>query len=160
MTTPSADYTASLPRKRMAAAVLLRDADERVLLVEPVYKDDWEIPGGGVDADESPLAAAVREMKEELGMSVVPGRLLVVDWVPPRPGRTDGVMFVYDGGVLDPAHESGIQLPPEELRSWAWSTPAEADSRLSDLLARRVRAALRALSAGVTLYLENGVPVA
>jgi hypothetical protein len=35
MTTPSADYTASLPRKRMAAAVLLRDADDRVLLVEP-----------------------------------------------------------------------------------------------------------------------------
>jgi 8-oxo-dGTP diphosphatase len=122
--------------------------------------DDWEIPGSGLDADESPFAAAVRELEEELGMSVVPGRLLVVDWVPPRPGRTDGVMFVSDGGVLDPARESRIKLPPEELRSWAWSTQTEADSLPSDLLARRVRAALRTLSAGVTLYLENGAPVA
>ena len=30
-------YTAMLPRKRMGAA--LRDDDDRVLLVEPVYKD-------------------------------------------------------------------------------------------------------------------------
>jgi 8-oxo-dGTP diphosphatase len=156
--TTSADYTATLSRKRMGAAVL--SAIPPTGCCWSVYKVDREIPGGGVDADESPLAAAVRELKEELGMSLVPGRLLVVDWVPQRPGRTDGVMFMYDGGVLDPAHESGIKLPPEELRSWAWSTPTEADSRLSDLLARRVRAALRALSAGVTLYLENGVPVA
>jgi 8-oxo-dGTP diphosphatase len=91
---------------------------------------------------------------------VAPGRLLVVDWVPPRPGRTEGVMFVYDGGVLDPAREAQIRLPGEELRSWAWSTPAEADARLSQLLARRVQAARRALSGGVTLYLENGSQVA
>jgi 8-oxo-dGTP diphosphatase len=97
-----------------------------------------------VDADESPYDAAVRELKEELGILVAPGRLLVVDWVPPRPGRTEGVMFVFDGGVLDPARGSEIHLPVEELRSWASSTPDEADSRLSELLARRVRAARRA----------------
>ena len=81
----------------------------------------------------------MREIKEELGISTAPGRLLVVDWVPPRPGRTEGVMFVYDGGVLDPVREAGIELPAAELRSWAWSTSDQADSRLSDLLARRVR---------------------
>jgi 8-oxo-dGTP diphosphatase len=159
--TPSAGYyTAALPRKRMGAGVLFRDSLGRVLLVEPTYKDDWEIPGGCVDADESPYDAAVRELKEELGMTAAPGRLLVVDWVPPRAGRTEGVMFVYDGGVLDRARETKIQLPVEELRSWAWSTPDEADSRLSELLSRRVRAARRALSEGVTLYLENGTHVA
>ena len=109
-----------------------------------------------MDADESPYDAAVRELKEELGILVAPGRLLVVDWVPPRPGRTEGVMFVFDGGVLDPARGSEIHLPVEELRSWASSTPDEADSRLSELLARRVRAARRALDEGVTMYLENG----
>lgn len=83
------DYLASLARKRMAAAVLFTDPRGRLLLVEPTYKDYWEVPGGAVDADESPYDAAVREVKEELGLPVSPGRLLVVDWVPPRPGRTD-----------------------------------------------------------------------
>lgn len=66
----------------MGAAVLFTDPAGRVLLVEPTYKDYWEVPGGAVDADESPYDAAMRELKEELGLSVSPGRLLVVDWVP------------------------------------------------------------------------------
>jgi ADP-ribose pyrophosphatase YjhB (NUDIX family) len=48
----------------MAAGVLLFDADGRVLLVEPTYKPYWELPGGVVEADESPHTAACRELKE------------------------------------------------------------------------------------------------
>ncbi|MEV4639815.1 NUDIX hydrolase [Actinoplanes sp. NPDC049548] len=156
----NADYTATLPRKRMGAAVLLSDGRGRVLLVEPTYKDYWEIPGGVVDADESPYAAAVRELEEELGLSVQPGRLLVTDWVPPRPGRTEGFMLVFDGGVLTPEHTARIRLPAEELRSWAWCTEREAGRRLSDLLARRIAAAVRARAENTTVYLENGFLVA
>ncbi|MFB6398172.1 NUDIX domain-containing protein [Polymorphospora lycopeni] len=153
--TASGDCTATLPRKRMAAAVLFRDVRGRILLVEPRYKDDWELPGGCVEADESPYAAAMRELNEELGLSLTPGGLLVVDWVPAQAGRTEGVMFVYDGGVLAPASEAEIRLPADELRSWAWSTPAEARQRLSPLLARRAAAALAAVGGG-TAYLEDG----
>ncbi|WP_347405086.1 NUDIX hydrolase [Micromonospora sp. WMMD1082] len=159
MTSSSVDYTATLPRKRMGSGVLFRDGDGRVLLVEPVYKDYWELPGGAVDADESPYDAAVRELKEELGLSVAPGRLLVVDWVPPRTGRTEGVMFVYDGGILDSTRTAEIDLPADELRGWAWSTPAEAQQRLSPLLARRAAAAMEAVTDGITAYLENGTRV-
>jgi 8-oxo-dGTP diphosphatase len=143
----------------MGSAVLFTDSADRVLLVEPTYKDYWEIPGGCVDVDESPYDAAVRELKEELGLSVQPGRLLVVDWVQPRPGRTEGVMFVFDGGVLDPVRTESICLPPDELRSWAWCSLEEAGQRLSELLARRAEAAVRARTNGVTLYLEHGKPV-
>ena len=52
------DFTATLPRKRMGAGVLLSDELGRVLLVEPTYKPSWEVPGGVVEADESPRAAA------------------------------------------------------------------------------------------------------
>ncbi|MEQ4306298.1 NUDIX hydrolase [Plantactinospora sp. B6F1] len=159
MTSSSGDYTATLPRKRMGSGVLLRDDDGRILLVEPVYKDYWELPGGAVDADESPYDAAVRELKEELGLSIAPGRLLVVDWVPPRTGRTEGVMFVYDGGILDATRTGEIHLPADELRGWAWSTLAEAQQRLSPLLARRVAVALEAVTDGVTGYLEDGTRV-
>ncbi|MGH8916952.1 MAG: NUDIX domain-containing protein, partial [Actinomycetes bacterium] len=66
---PLEQYVASLNRKRMTAGVLFRDTMGRVLLVEQSYKPDWGSPGGAVDADESPWAAAARELSEELGMN-------------------------------------------------------------------------------------------
>jgi 8-oxo-dGTP diphosphatase len=140
----------------MGAGALLTDERGRILLVEPTYKDYWEVPGGTVEADESPHAAVVRELKEELGLPVRLGRLLVTDWVPPRPGRTEGLMMVFDGGILTPDHTAQIRLPAEELRSWAWCTEQEAGERLSDLLARRVAAAALARAEGTAVYLENG----
>jgi 8-oxo-dGTP diphosphatase len=154
MTTP--DYTATLPRKRMAAAVLFTDAAGRALLVQPTYKEYWEIVGGCVEQDESPRQAAAREVKEELGRTVTPGRLLVVDWVPPRAGRTEGVMFVFDGGTLDEQATADIRLPPDELAGWAWCDDVQIRARMSDLLARRVLAAVRARAADTTYDLENG----
>jgi 8-oxo-dGTP diphosphatase len=152
----SADYSAGLAGKRMGSAVLFTDPADRVLLVEPTYKDYWEIPGGAVEADESPYQAAVRESKEELGLSVSPGRLLVVDWVPPRSGRTEGVMFVYDGGLLSPAETTEIRLPADELKGWAWCNLVEVRQRMTQLLSRRVEAAVQARTDGGTAYLESG----
>lgn len=140
----------------MGAAALLSESSGRVLLVEPTYKPYWEVPGGCVDADESPRAAAERELQEELGLVVSLGRLLVTDWVPPRAGRTEGLMFVFDGGVLPPEQAEQIHLPVDELRSWAWCTEQEAAVRLSELLARRIAAATRARAEGSCVYLENG----
>ncbi|WP_245721678.1 NUDIX domain-containing protein [Nocardia crassostreae] len=97
-----ADYFATLPRKRMGAGVLFVDDRNRVLLVEPTYKDYWELPGGVVEADESPRTAATREITEELALTITPGRLLVLDWVPPGPYPTDGIMLLFDGGLLPP----------------------------------------------------------
>jgi 8-oxo-dGTP diphosphatase len=150
-------YSATLPRKRMAAGVLLRDGAGRVLLVEPTYKDYWDLPGGAVEADESPYGAAVREVTEELGIVVTPGRMLVVDWVPPLPDRTEGVIVIYDGGIVEPEFDGRIRLNRGELCSWAWSTLPDADARLSPLLARRVRAAVRAADDQATRYLEDGL---
>jgi hypothetical protein len=45
----------------MAAGILFRDDRGRVLLVEPSYKPNWEIPGGVVEADESPWAGVLQD---------------------------------------------------------------------------------------------------
>jgi hypothetical protein len=102
----------------------------------------------------------VRELQEELSLAVTLGRLLVVDWVPPRPDRTEGLMLVFDGGGLTPSQTEQIRLPADELRSWAWCTGQEAGERLSELLARRITAAARARAEGTVVYLENGFLVA
>ena len=149
-------YSATLPRKRMGAGVLFFDPAGRVLLVEPTYKPYWEVPGGAVEADESPRDAAVRELKEELGLSCLIGGLLAIDWVPPRPDRTEGLMMVFDGGLLPAQEAAAIRVPPEELRGFAFCTAEEAAQRLSPLLTRRVAACVAARSAGQTVYLENG----
>ncbi|HEU5110028.1 MAG TPA: NUDIX hydrolase [Micromonosporaceae bacterium] len=154
------DFTAGLPRKRMAAGVLMTDDADRVLIVEPVYKDDWEIPGGTVEADESPYAAAGREIAEELGLSRPVGGLLVVDWVSPRPGRTEGLMLVFDGGRLTAEEIAGLALPADELRGYVLCAVAEAAVLLSPVLARRLTAAVAARASGTVAYLEDGHPVA
>ena len=156
MANPGPDYTASLPRKRMAASVLFFDSAERVLLVQPTYKPYWELPGGAVEADESPHAAACREVAEELGLSRPAGRLLAVDWVPSRPGRTEGLVLVFDGGQLSSGEAAALTVPPDELLGWSWCAVEEARELLSPLLARRLSGALRARVAGAVAYLENG----
>jgi ADP-ribose pyrophosphatase YjhB (NUDIX family) len=58
------------------------------------------LPGGAVEAEESPHAACRREVAEELGLDRPVGRILAVDWVPSRPERPEGLILVYDGGML------------------------------------------------------------
>lgn len=56
----------------LVVAVALIDVDGRVLIAQrPEGKKMaglWEFPGGKVDPDETPEAALIRELKEELGI--------------------------------------------------------------------------------------------
>ena len=158
MTDPGFDlaaFYADLPRKRLAAGALLRDSAGRVLLVEPTYKDVWELPGGTVEAGESPMAACRREVREELGIDVALGRLLCLDWHGDEPPRTEALLLVFDGGVLGADTAAAITLPADELRSYAFCTLVQAGQRLMPGLHRRIQACLA--HPNETLYLENGV---
>lgn len=140
-----------------AAGVLFLDDEGHVLIVEPVDKATWDIPGGHVETGETPREACARELREELGTDLPFGRLLVVDWL--RREGEDRVRFVFDGGVLDDERLDAIELPPHELESWACVPPEELFVMLDGPLSRRVSAALAAREAGETRYLEQGEPI-
>lgn len=47
---------------------VILDTEGRVLLCHRTDRDQWNLPGGGVDAHEAPWHAALRELQEELGV--------------------------------------------------------------------------------------------
>lgn len=158
---PPQEYYATLPKHIAGAGAIFHDADGGILLVKPSYRETWEIPGGGLEHGEDPWAAAVREIKEETGLELRPGRLLVVDWVPPQDdGRPALANFLFDGGLLSTGPgRHDVQLQDGELTSWTMAAPGQWEDLLAPHMARRVRACAAALDAGTTAYLQYGWPV-
>ena len=143
------------PHKYLAAAAVFFDERGRTLLVKPHYRPTWNLAGGIVEDNESPLAACIREVAEELSLSVEIGRLLVADYRV-NPDAGESIQFVFDGGVLDDARIAAISLQEEELTEFRFVDPDEAPPLLSPHLTRRVAAALEARALGTTFYLEDG----
>ena len=138
--------------------MLVRDPDGRVLLCQLTYKQDWDLPGGVVEVGESPQLAVAREVEEELGLAIPPGRLLLTDWLPPWSGWDDALCLVFDGGVHDASlvardRASGARDP--RRRRSARSTRSR--ERCADFTARRVEAALANLAGGGPEYTESGL---
>ncbi|CAN5390236.1 hypothetical protein BH09ACT12_BH09ACT12_31600 [soil metagenome] len=147
-----------LPRKRAISQMLIRDTTEpepRVLLCQLTYKQDWDLPGGVVEVGESPMEAVAREVEEELALTIPAGPLLLTDWLPPWGGWDDALCLVFDGGVHDPDILERIVEQEREIRSADFCTAAQVEQRAADFTARRVAAALGALTTGST-YTESG----
>lgn len=149
-----------LPRKTAAGGALIRNGAGEILFLDPAYKPTLEIPGGVAEYDESPLDACRREIREELGFALEVGALLVADWVPAHGVWFDGLMFIFDGGVLSDEQISHIQLDPSESRGHIFLSLDRALPRLKPSLARRIASAEAARHRGATAYAEFGRRVA
>ncbi|MET8679657.1 NUDIX domain-containing protein [Streptomyces sp. NPDC004647] len=138
-------YLAVRPKVIVAASVLFTDGRDRLVLVQPAYRDDglWHLPGGGVDCDtgETPRQAAQREVREELGLDRVPGRLLGINWTTgaPAPAR---LVYAFDGGSLSAGELAAIRLDTTELRAWRPVPLGELASLVLPSLYDRIRALL------------------
>lgn len=152
------DYLKSLARKRNAAALVLL-VDGKILIVKPNYKNVWLLPGGVVDELESPLSAARRECREELGFDPVIERLLLVDYRcedGATKGHHEALHFVFLVKLPADFDVSQLAIPNNELDEWKLVTPADSGTYLSPHSARRVSAALACLNAP-TGYAEDGI---
>lgn len=146
-----------LPRIPASAGALLRDGDDRILVLKPTYKGGWTVPGGQVEeGGETPWEACRREVAEETGLIVDSGRLVCVDFLRARPDHPGGVRFLFDCGEVAPVERDHIVLQEGEIGDHRWAEVDEALRLLSGPVSRRVG---RALGATGTIYLEDGRPV-
>ncbi|HDS1815665.1 TPA: NUDIX domain-containing protein [Pseudomonas putida] len=65
-----------MPNIIRIAAALLIDPEGRTLLVRKRGTQAFMQPGGKIDAGESPVAALVRELHEELGLHIDPAQAI------------------------------------------------------------------------------------
>jgi ADP-ribose pyrophosphatase YjhB (NUDIX family) len=135
-----------------ASAALIRNEAGDILMVQPTYKESLELPGGYIEIGEYPVAACLREVREELGIEVELHGLLVVDWAPAQ-HEGEKILFIFDGGQLSPDQEVAIKLCEKEIASYGYYTLAEIEKRTPPRLSRRIAQAAQADS---TRYLEDG----
>ncbi|MEU4410412.1 NUDIX hydrolase [Streptosporangium sp. NPDC023963] len=148
-------WYASLSTAYAATGGLITNAADRILLVKPNYRPFWLFPGGALDAGEFPHEGCAREIREELGVNLRVGSLLVVDWVPARDDRPRPLMyFLFDCGVLD---EDRISLQRDELDEYRFVSVEDGLTMVDRAAAPRLTAALRARRSGHAEYLPAPV---
>ncbi len=116
-----------LPFRRAARVILLDEADRLLLVrghdVDQPERTWWFTVGGGIDAGESPRAAAVRELREETGIALGEGDLV-------GPVYTRSAVFDFFAVLcrqdeeLFVARVRSSDLPPLSRDAW---TDVEAD---------------------------------
>jgi len=94
-----------------AAAILVYNADEDTVIlvkqhrypahVHGISEDIYEIPAGKVDGDEKPEAAAIREVKEEIGYDIKEGNMIFVSKYFPSVGYSSEMIHLYAATVTN-----------------------------------------------------------
>ncbi len=108
----------------VVAAALVDDRGRVLLQRRPPGKqmaDLWEFPGGKVEAGETPEAALVRELAEELGIRVEPVSLTPLAFASASLGDRHLLLLLY---VIRDWNGEPVAL---EASALAWLRPGEMD---------------------------------
>lgn len=123
-----ADKGAQLPRIEVVAAVFYRDGEVLACRRAPGKSaaGKWEFPGGKIDDDETPDLALVREIQEELGISISVNGLVDRSVTPVGDLNIDLACYLVSSAEV-PSHSTDHDdlrwLPIEALTSVDWAAP-------------------------------------
>jgi ADP-ribose pyrophosphatase YjhB (NUDIX family) len=115
------------------AAVVVRE-DERVLAIRRRDNNEWQIPGGVLELEETAEAGLARETREETGLGVKPERLAGIY----KHMRLGVVALVFRCAL----NGEGQETLSDETAEIGWLTAAEVQERMPEVFAIRVRDAL------------------
>lgn len=133
----SAVFFSTIPTKTVAAATVTRRDDGAVLVVYDSFKGHWTIPGGLVDDDEDPAAAAVRETREESGIDVRTTALGAVF----HALQPDRLILVFRARPVH-AHARPAPIHDHEIAGAEWVSLAEALRRVPPAVHRHITESL------------------
>ena len=102
---------------RAAGAVVARDG--RILVIHRPKHDDWGFPKGKLEPGEDEVAAAVREVEEEVGLAVELGEQLGEAHYTLRDGTPKRVVYFL-------ARPEGQAEPGDGVDELRWVTPEDA----------------------------------
>lgn len=123
----SARFLMRLHARPASSAVAVEDETGRVLVVKAHYKPYWTFPGGWIDKGETVREAAVREVKEEVGLDLDAGSLSLLTTV----DRISSIMHTYQfifTVTVKSSVEKDISLQAVEIADWRWVTKEEVIS--------------------------------
>ncbi|WP_354640562.1 NUDIX hydrolase [Kitasatospora camelliae] len=128
------------PRSAARTAVLAPDGSVFLLRSDNIEVGvHWNMPGGGLDAGESPAEGARRELREETGWTdIAPGPLLCT-WEHDFtwhgiPVRQHEQIFLGRGPRRGPQGDVSAAHATDGILAWRWWTPADLADEQADLL--------------------------
>ncbi|MCG5030142.1 (deoxy)nucleoside triphosphate pyrophosphohydrolase [Mesosutterella sp. OilRF-GAM-744-9] len=119
--------------KRIEVVAAIIHHEGKILATQRGYgdfKDGWEFPGGKVEPGETPQEAIVREIREELEVTIRPERLVTtVECDYPKFHLTMHCFLasVAEGSITLLEHEAAKWLGKDELDTVAW-LPADVEA--------------------------------
>lgn len=149
------------PRLAGARAILFNNRGN-ILLVKPRRKVGWQLPGGSIEPQESPLTACKRELNEELGILVDGHSLTLVCVDYENIGALDNLSFVFTYRSLSPSETTRLRPLRREIARYTFVPMSRAQALLAPnrpLWAKRLKHSVLAIKHHRTVYLENGNPV-
>jgi 8-oxo-dGTP diphosphatase len=111
---------------RTIASVLVNYDDEYLFIRQNkpggAYPETLHIPGGGLEPGETPLDAAIREIREEVGLDIINIRPVDFDWdVVPYKGEDTLLIFLR----FIAESTSRKALPASDAKEVLWISRAE-----------------------------------
>lgn len=130
---------------RLSCGLLVLNERSELLLGHSTGSEHWDLPKGLIDPGETPLTCALRETREEFGLSFSPDRLIDLGRHAYYRGKDLHLFAVQTSATetsLERCHctsyfahyKSGRQVP--EIDDYAWVAELQLNTRLANSMRR------------------------
>jgi 8-oxo-dGTP pyrophosphatase MutT (NUDIX family) len=118
------------PKTYGSRAIILQEKD--ILLVKNINHDYWSLPGGKIDKEERPEECLIRELKEELSLSISNIDYKLGEYTSNKEGKQDTI-YIFVIKLLSPTFQKQWEL--EDSR---WFPLSNLPTNISPAANRRI----------------------